>query len=399
MAAKVHYAVGLDAGSETTRCVVCAVEGRRIRYLGGAEVRSAGWHKSRIADQRAASNSILLAAQEAERQAQVPIESVVAGIGGSTARGANSRGSVDLGRPREIEQRDVNRAVSRASHVQLVEDRMVLQLFPQDFVVDDHPGHRNPRRMLASHLEVNVHVITASMQEHSCLIAAINQAHLSVEETVFEALAACYASVLPEDRREGVACLDIGAQSSELVVYYGDSLQLACPIPVSGDHFTRDLVRGLRIGFEEAVLVKEEYGCADSQPAAGNCLVELAPRDGPAAKEVSLRTLHQILEARAVDLFQQVKRELARVAMDRALIGGIVLTGAGARLPGLCDVAERILNCPSRKGLGIGIKDWPDEMMDPAWAAAAGLAMYSGRLKLQDERERQQIGLLGRMLR
>jgi cell division protein FtsA len=112
-----------------------------------------------------------------------------------------------------------------------------------------------------------------------------------------------------------------------------------------------------------------------------------------------MRTLHRILEARAVDLFEQTHRELARVAMDRALLGGIVLTGGGALLAGLCDVAERVLSCQARKGLGIGIKDWPDELNDPAWATAAGLAMYSGRLKLQSVRERREIGFLGRMLR
>ena len=122
---------------------------------------------------------------------------------------------------------------------------MVLQLFPQDFVVDDHPGHRDPRKMLASRLEINVHLVTASIQEHNALIGAVNQAHLAVEETVFEALAACYAAVLPEERREGIAVVDIGAQSTELVVYYGDAMHLASTVRICGDHFTRDLAQGL----------------------------------------------------------------------------------------------------------------------------------------------------------
>src|SRR6267142_302166 len=105
-------------------------------------------------------------------------------------------------------RRDVTRVVDRASRVQLQEDRMLLQLFPQDFVVDDHPGHRDPRKMLASRLEINVHLVTASVQEHNSVIGAVNEAHLVVEETVFEALAACYAAVLPEERREGIAVVD-----------------------------------------------------------------------------------------------------------------------------------------------------------------------------------------------
>src|SRR5205823_10013861 len=129
---------------------------------------------------------------EAGARAGVSVGSAVVGMGGNAVRGANGRGVVEWGQLREIEQRDVNRVVDRASRVQLQEDRMLLQLFPQDFVVDDHPGHRDPRKMLASRLEINVHLITCSIQEHNSLVGAVNQAHITVEETVFEALAACY---------------------------------------------------------------------------------------------------------------------------------------------------------------------------------------------------------------
>ena len=175
-------------------------------------------------------DSIRAALREAEAAAGVSAEAAVVGVGGYTVRGANGRGVIELGHVREVEQRDVNRVVERASNVQLQEDRMVLQMFPQDFVVDDHPGHRDPRNMLASRLEINVHLVTASVQEHNALVGAVNQAHLLVEETVFEALAACYAAVLPENRREGIAVVDIGAHSTELVVYYGDAMHLASTV-------------------------------------------------------------------------------------------------------------------------------------------------------------------------
>ena len=146
-------------GSRRTRLAICLLEEGRLRFLGCGSVESQGWIKGRIADQGAVAASILAALREAEANAQVSVESVVVGMGGPTVRGANGRGVIELGHVREIEQRDVNRVVDRASHVQLQEDRMVLQLFPQDFVVDDHPGHRDPRRMLASRLEINVHLV------------------------------------------------------------------------------------------------------------------------------------------------------------------------------------------------------------------------------------------------
>ena len=141
---------------------------------------------------------------------------------------------------------------------------MVLQLFPQDFVVDDHPGHRDPRKMTAARLEMNVHLVTGSVQEHNALVGAVNQAHLAVEETVFEAQAAWYAAVRPEERREGVALVDIGADSTDLVVYYGEAMCLASTVRVCGDHFTSDLARGLCVSPADAERVKVEYGRASA---------------------------------------------------------------------------------------------------------------------------------------
>jgi cell division protein FtsA len=399
MAVKPIYAVGLDAGSRRTRMAICLLEEGRLRFLGGASVDSEGWQKGRIADQRAVTNCILAALREAEANAGVSVEAVVVGVGGQTVRGANGRGVVELGHTREIEQRDVNRVVDRASHVQLQEDRMVLQLFPQDFVVDDHPGHRDPRKMMASRLEINVHLVTTSVQEHAALVGAVNQAHLNVEETVFEALAGCYAAVLPEERREGVAVVDIGAQSTELVVYYGDAMYLGSSVRICGDHFTRDLAQGLCLSFEDAELVKLEYGSSLSGICPENVLVELPAPETREPRQAPRRFINQILEARAEELFNHVRGELQRVGMDRALMGGVFLTGAAARLPDLCDVAERVLLCQARYGLTVGIEEWPDEMKDPEWSTVAGLAMYSAKLKAQQEQARETAGWLGRILK
>jgi cell division protein FtsA len=399
MAAKPIYAVGLDAGSRQTRLVICALEKGRLRFLGCAAVESQGWVKGRIADQKAVAASILAALREAEANAGISVGSAVVGMGGQTVRGANGRGVVELGHVREIEQRDVNRVVDRASRVQLQEDRMVLQLFQQDYVVDHHPGHRDPRKMLASLLEINVHLVMASVQEHNSLVGAVNEAHLVVEETVFEALAACYAAVLPEDRREGIAVVDIGSQSTELVVYYGDAMHLASTVRVCGDHFTRDLAQGLCLSFEDAEQVKMEFGRAISELCAENVLVELPTPENRERRHAQWKFVSQILEARAGELFRFVRSELARVGMDRALIGGVFLTGGAAKLPDLCDVAERVLQCQTRYGLAIGIQDWPDALKDPEWTTAAGLAMYSAKLKAQVEQQRETAGWLGRILK
>ena len=399
MAVKPIYAVGLDPGSRKTRMVICVLENGRIRLLGASAVDSQGWLKGRIADQKTVSASILRAQREAEALAGISVGSAVVGMGGQTVRGANGRGVVEWGHIREIEQRDVNRVVDRASRVVLQEDRMVLQLFAQDFVVDDQMGFRDPRNMLASRLEINVHLVTSSVQEHNALVGAVNEAHLAVEETVFEALASCYAAVLPENRREGIAVVDIGAQSTELVIYHGDSMHLASTVKVCGDHFTRDLAQGLCLGYEEAELVKLEYGSAVSKDTADNMFIELpTPEDRP-RREEKRKLVNRVLEARAVELFKYVRAEFARVRMDRALIGGVFLTGGGAKLPGLCDAAEEVLQCQTRFGLTEGIANWPDELNDPEWCSAAGLAMYSAKLKDRFQYQQQSAGWLGKILK
>lgn len=399
MAVKPIYAVGLDAGSRNTRMVICLLEDERIRLLGAATAESQGWLKGKIADQQAVSDSMLAALREAEAEAGVSVESAVVGVGGPTLRGANSRGVVELGRVREIEQRDVHRVVDRALRRDLPEDCMVLQLFPQDFVVDDHPGHRDPRKMLGERLEINVHLVTASVQEHHSLVGAVNQAHLAVEETVFEAQAACYAAVWPGERREGVALVDIGAESTELVVYYGESVCLASTVRVCGDHFTSDLARGLCISPADAELVKLEYGCSNSEDCPENMWVELPTPEGREPREARKKNIHTILESRATDLFMRVRGELARVGMEHSLLGGVFLSGGGARLQDLADVAARELQCQSRFAWAVGIRDWPESMRDPEWCTAAGLAMYSGKLKKHAEQQKEAAGWLGKIMR
>ena len=391
------YAVGLDAGSTKTRMVVCALEDR-LRLLGCAVVESQGWSKGSIADQRAVTESVLAALEEAERSAGVSVESAVVGMGGSSLRGAAGRGVVELGYPREIHQRDVNRVKEHAANVQLAEDRMVLQVYPQDFVVDDHPGHREPRKMTAARLELNVHLLTASVQEHSALVGAVNRAHLLVEETVFEAQAAWYAAVKPEERREGVAVLDIGAESTSLVVYYDEAMCLASNVRVCGSHFTSDLARGLCVNPAEAELVKIEYGRARAAGSPENILVELPAPEGRGPRQAPMRHVDLILESRARDLFRLVRGELARVGMEHALLGGVFLAGGGARLTEILEVAADELGCQSRFGLVEGIDDWPKSMGTPDWCTAAGLAMYSAKLKAQTERQRAAVGWLSKIL-
>ncbi len=388
-------AAGLDVGSAWTRFVICALDRGEFRYLTHAVCRSHGWSRGRITDQNAVSQSIEKVVREAERQAGVTIDEVTAGMGGSTIYGSNSRGVYEFGRSREVEPGDLRYASELASKVRFEDDRLLLQVYPQDFTVDGRSGYRNPRGAACSRLEANVHVVTVSAQEHQGLINAIHQAHLGVEDTIFEPMAGAYSSLFAEDRTRGVALIDIGAHSTDLIVFQGDSVVVASSLPVCGDHFTGDVAQGMCVPFEDAQNLKEEYGCALLGLTSDNVLIEVPSAQGRAPREARRQVLNDFLEARAEELFLYVRGELQRSGMEKALMEGVVLTGGGAMLLGMCDMAERVLNFQARNGLPVGIKGWPDELNNPQWAAAAGLAMYSARLKMRNDRRRKAPNILG----
>jgi cell division protein FtsA len=394
-----RLAVGVDAGAGSTRCVILALDGDRLEFLGSAVQPAAGWIRGRLADAHALADSIRATVTEAERLAGVTVEGAVCGIGGGGLASANSRGVYEFGRPREVERDDLSYAVELASRVRLEDDRSLLHVLPQDFTLDGRAGYRNPRRAVCTRLEANVHIITASTQDYHGLISAMHQAHLAAEEIVFEPLAAAYAAILAEDRSQGVALLDIGMHSTDLIVYEGEAVLLASSLPVTADHLSRDVAAGLRVSYEDAELLKQQYGCALLGLTADNSLIELPSADGRPPREAPRRDLNDILEARAEEMFLFVKNELARVGMTgRNLMEGIVLVGGGTFLNGMCDVAERVLDCPARNGLALGIGNWPEDHENPAWTTAAGLAMYSARLKARRPQKRKG-GLMGLVTR
>ena len=396
---KPQYAVGLDLGSAFTRCIILGLENNRMRFLGHGEVASTGWHKGRVADQQAVSACVQAAVRRAEFQARVAVDAIVVGVGGSGIDGHNVRGLYEFGRPRTVSLADMTYAVQRAEFARLEEDRMILQLFPQDFTLDGRSGKRYPRGSTCSRLEANVHIVTFSEQEHDSIVNAVQQASYAVEETVFEPVAIAYAAVTRDDRNRGVAVVDIGMHSTGVTVYDGEAILLARSIPVSADHFTRDVAVGLTVHYDDAERLKVQYGCAILGLTSDNSYIEVPTADGRASREAPRKQLNEILEARAEELFIHVGSELVTIGMEQKLLEGVVLSGGGALLNGMCDMAERVLNCPARNALPAGIEDFPQELCTPTWAAAAGLAKYSARLKTNREAKRKAPGLMGMLFR
>lgn len=399
MHAKQQLAVGLDLGSASTRCLILILDGRRLRYASHSEVPSEGWHKGRLADQKAVTACVHAAVHEAESQAQVSVDTLVVGIGGSSVDGCNSRGIYEFGRPRPVTLDDMSYAVERSEQVRLEEDRMILHLFPQDFTLDGRAGKRYPRGSICSRLEANVHITSCSEQEHQAIVYSVQQAAYAVEESMFEPAATAYASITRDDRNRGVAVVDIGKHSTDLVVYDGEAVLLARSLAISADHFTRDVAVGLTVQYNDAERLKIEYGCAMLGLTADNSYIEVPSNEGRTPREAPRKQLNEILEARAEELFIHVGSELVTIGMDQKLLEGIILAGGGAMLNGMCDMAERVLNCPARNALPEGIQDLPEALCNPLWATASGLARYSARLKSSRETRRRAPSLMGMLFR
>jgi len=395
----VQIAVGVDAGSSRVRCVICELNGSEIHYRGHGLALSTGWSKGRIVDQVAVSEAIKAAVVDAERGARVTVDAVTLGIGGAEIQGAQSRGVYEFGRPREIDHDDLVYAVDRAKDVRLEHDRMLLHVLPQDFVLDGRAGYRKPHKGVCSRLEANVHIVTAAVQQHQALVAATHLAHLAVEETVFEPMAAAYACARPDERSRGVAVVDLGKESTGLVVYEGEKLMLAANVPVTCDHLTRDIAWIFKVSYEDAESLKQQYGCAVLGLTADSTLIEIPSQEGRPSREASRSELIEVLQERADQLFTYVHTEIQRSGMDRRLLEGVMLTGGGALLPGMWDMAERKLNCQACYGLARDIGDWPVELKNPAWTTAAGLALYSAKLKLHRPPQKRTRGLIGMVAR
>lgn len=393
MARKNQFAVGLDVGSAWTRLVALSADSGVVRYRGHAAVPARGWHRGQLADQNAVAETVRAAVRDAEALCGDHIGSAVVGVGGPGVRSQQGRGVYDFGRSRAIDQKDLAWTVNLAAKARLDNGRFLLQALAQDFTVDGQAPMLQPLNVECQRLEAHALLLTASAQEHQALVSAVNQASLRVDETVFEPMAAAYASILPDERGGGVALVDIGAHSTNAVYYDGDAMLFGIGMPVSGDHFTRDVGEVKSLSFDEAERLKIAHGCALLGLTADNIIIELPSESGRPAREISRRELIETLEARAMQLFELVERFRIHGARDLALREGAVLVGGASQLEGMVEVAEKVLGCPARLGFARGIFELPGDLMSPVWTTAVGLAMYAARLQTRIDNRPAGLGL------
>ena len=372
--------VVLDIGSAWTRVLAAEQNECALRYCGHGLVESAGMRKGLISDLAPAAKAVKAANEQAERVARANIDQCVVGVGGPHIRGLNTNGGIELGgRMREIDKEDVRNAVERARAVERSPDREILHLLRRQFILDDQPGIFDPVGMVGKKLEVDLHIATCSGSALQSTVTCANRAGLEVTEAVLESIASAEATLSADERELGVCLLDIGAHSSDMVVFFEGAVAHTASVPIGGQHFTNDLAVGLQMPVLQAEEIKRQYG---------HCVVTAVPQlaeieiANPQPQTLRLRTIAEILEPRARELFYYVKESLRQGGVLEALGAGCVLTGGGSMLPGMLDVAESQLRVPARTGLPVRLSNMPGELVHPSFSTAIGMLLYAHRTRV-----------------
>jgi cell division protein FtsA len=372
--------VVLDIGSSWTRVLAADLNEGALRYCGHGMVASTGMRKGLIADLGPAAKAVKAASAQAEFLARVNIDQCVVGVGGPHIRGINTNGGIELGgRMREIDKEDVKTAVERARAVERPPDREILHLLPRQFILDEQPGIFDPVGMVGARLEVDLHIATCSGSALQSTVTCANRAGLEVTETVLESIASAEATLSADERELGVCLLDIGCHSSDLVVFFEGAVAHTASVPIGGQHFTNDLAVGLQMPVAQAEELKRQYGNAVVTAVPQLAEIEIA---NPQPQMLRLRSIAEILEPRARELFYFVKESLRQGGVVDALGAGCVLTGGGAMLPGLLDVAESQLRVHARTGMPVRLSQMPGELAHPGFSTAIGMLLYAHRTRI-----------------
>jgi cell division protein FtsA len=399
VARKERYLVGLDVGTSKVTAVVGEVmEDGGLDIIGIGMAESKGIKRGLVVNLDAAVDSIKRAIEEAELTAGIEIDSVYLALSGAHVKGFNSRGVVAVaGKNREVTREDVRRSIDAAKAVALPSGREILHVLPQDFVVDDQDGVGAPVGMTGARLEVNVHIITGNASSTQNVVACVNRAGVEVAETVLEQLAAAEAVLTADERELGVAIVDIGGGTTDFAIFERGSLWHTGVIAVGGDHFTNDIAVGLRTPVPDAERIKRRSGCALSGMVSEEDSMEVASVGGRKPRVMSRRILADILQPRAEEILHLLWDEIRRAGFEKSLHSGIVLTGGGAMLEGMAEIAEQIFDLPIRRGSPSGLGGLADHVNNPAFATAVGLVMYAHRTRQAEPERSGGLAAVGRV--
>ena len=375
--------VGLDIGTSK----VVAIVGE-IGAAGVIEIVGIGYHPSKgmkkgvVVNIESTVQSIQRAVEEAELMAGCQIHSVYVGIAGSHIRSLNSHGIVAI-RDGEVYALDLERVIDAAQAVAIPADQRVLHILPQEYVIDNQEGIKEPLGMSGVRLEAKVHLVTCATNASQNIEKCIRRCGLEVEDTILEQLASSYA-VLTEDEKElGVCLVDIGGGTTDIAIFTEGSIRHTGVIPIAGDQVTNDIAMALRTPTQHAEEIKIKYACALTQLAGAEETIKVPSVGDRPPRDLSRQALAEVVEPRYDELFTLVQAELRRSGFEDLIPAGIVLTGGTSLMEGVMELAEEIFHMPVRVGYPQSVMGLTDIVRNPIYSTGVGLLHYG--VKAQEE--------------
>ena len=375
--------VGLDIGTTKICAIVGELTENGIDIIGIGSYPSKGLRKGVVVNIEATVASIRRSIDEAELRAGCEIANVYTGIAGGHIKGFNSQGIVAV-KDKEVRDADIVRVIDAAKAVAIPLDREVIHVLPQEFIIDEQGGIKEPLGMSGVRLEAKVHIVTGAVSSAQNIVKCANRTGLNVSDIVLQPLASSEA-VLSEDEKElGVCLVDIGGGTTDIAIFSGGSIVHTAVIALGGNNLTSDIAIGLRTPAHEAERIKQKYGCALASMVNKDETIEVPSVGGRQARILGRQILCEILEPRVEEIFQLVQREIQRCGYEELLASGVVITGGSTLLAGMPELAEEVLGLPVRRGMPRGIGGLVDVVKSPMYATGVGLVVYGA--KHQDRR-------------
>lgn len=367
---------GLDIGTSKIIALIGEIgSDGEIEVIGMGRHPSKGLKRGVVVDIEATVSSIQRAVQEAELMAGCEVHGVYAGIAGSHIRSLNSHGIVGI-RDQEVTQADVARVIEAAKAVAIPADQKILHVLPQEYIIDNQDGIREPIGMSGVRLETRVHIVTGAVSAAQNIVKCVRRCGLEVNDIILEQLASSHAVLTDDEKDLGVCIVDIGGGTSDIAVFLEGAIQHTAVIPIAGDQVTNDIAMALRTPAKAAELIKLSNGCALPELANANQMIDVSGVSDRPGRKIPAKDLAEVVSARYEELFALVRAELRRSGFEDRIAAGMVLTGGASSIYGIIELAELCFEMPVRQACAQKVTGLSQASENPSLATAVGLLQH-----------------------
>ncbi len=375
-----EYITGLDIGTTKIGAIIAEItEDNQPKIVGVGTAPSEGLRKGVVVNLEKTVRSIISALDQAEQMAGFQVDEVYVGIAGNHIKSYNGRGVVSIPGPdNEVTEDEVGRAIEAARAVVLPKDREIIHTIPQEFIVDDQRGIKDPLGQSGVRLEAEVHLVTCAITSATNIRRSVQRAGIHVKDLILEPLASSYAVLIEDEKELGAILIDMGGGTTDIAMFFEGCIRHTAVVPYGGGNVTNDVAIGIRTPNDNAELVKHRYGCAlhslidnPEEP------IEVAGVGGRPSRRVSKELLVDIIHPRMVEIFRMAQREIQKSDFANLMSTGIVLTGGGSLVKGAVELAEEVFDMPVKLGVPKGFSGLIDLTKSPVHATGVGLILYA----------------------